>query len=101
VPGPAPEPSVKYFVRGHREGYIRDGHVFSATAVAFPGEPSAIQKADPYLFWYHVDHGEAGRQIRDWAKNDSLEARDQRRRVKDNEIRAEQKAQREAGRDNI
>lgn len=102
VPGPAPKPKVKYFVRGHREGYSRDGYKFSATVAPFPGEPTAKQKADRYLFWYHADKGEAGRQVRDWERNDnSLDDNDRKRRAADNELRAEIKAQNEAGKDNI
>jgi hypothetical protein len=88
------EPAVKYFARGHRDGYTRNGYKFSAKAEPFPGEPTAEQKSDPYIVWYHADQGEAGRQVRVWAKNTNcLADKDNERRLADQKIRDDIKQQ--------
>lgn len=87
------EDASPYFAKGHREGYRRGGHVFSATAALFPGEPSEVQKRDRYIVWYKNTKGEPGVLV-SFPTTPSLDDLDEVRRKADAELREKLKAAR-------
>lgn len=99
-PEPKPAPKFKYFAKAHRSGYGRGGHKFSSRPAPFPGEPTDVQKVDPYITWYANDGGLPGREITKWDKKQTLLDHDRTRQAADRELRKKLRADREH-RDNI